>query len=101
MDNSRKIFWDKVIKRLNRQPYESDGNGGKKRVSNSKMYQIYESCFGDLIDGMTPKQVARKINNEEEEEEKEILLICFKCEKEYMGFEGNCCCGKCCSYCRD
>ena len=34
MDNSRKIFWDKVIKRLNRQPYESDGNGGKKRVRN-------------------------------------------------------------------
>ena len=34
-----------------------------------------------------------------EEEEEEILLTCFKCEKKYMGVEGNCCCGKCCSYC--
>jgi hypothetical protein len=33
------------------------------------------------------------------EEEEEILLTCFKCEKKYMGVEGNCCCGKCCSYC--
>ncbi len=36
---------------------------------------------------------------DDEEEEEEILLTCFKCEKKYMGVEGNCCCGKCCSYC--
>ena len=34
-------------------------------------------------------------------EEEEILLECFKCEKKYMGVEGNCCCGKCCSYCKE
>ena len=64
LPQSRKDFWDKVIKRLNKQPYESDGNGGKKRVPNSKMYHIYEHCFGDLIEGMTPKQVAKKINEQ-------------------------------------
>ena len=66
MDNSRKIFWDKVIKRLFYQPYMSDGNGGRKRVPNSETYDIYERVYGDLIEGMTPKQVARKINNEAE-----------------------------------
>jgi hypothetical protein len=64
LPQSRKDFWDKVIKRLDRQPYESDGNGGKKRVPNSKMYHIYEHSFGDLTEGMTPKQVAAKINEQ-------------------------------------
>ena len=32
---------------------------------------------------------------------KQIILTCFKCDKKYMGFEGNCCCGECCSYCKD
>lgn len=64
LPQSRKDFWDKVIKRLDKQPYESDGNGGKKRVPNSKMYHIYERSFGDLTEGMTPKQVAAKINRE-------------------------------------
>ena len=31
----------------------------------------------------------------------EIPLICFKCEKQYMGIDGNCCCGTCCSYCNE
>ena len=31
----------------------------------------------------------------------EIPLICFKCEKQYMGIDGNCCCGACCSYCNE
>ena len=43
-------------------------------------------------DGMFP--------DSETDDEEEILLTCFKCEKKYMGVEGNCCCGKCCSYCR-
>ena len=64
LSQSRKDFWDKVIKRLTHHAYESDGRGGKRRVPNYKMYDMYESCFGDLIEGMTPKQVASKINKE-------------------------------------
>ena len=30
-----------------------------------------------------------------------IPLTCFKCEKKYIGVEGNCCCGACCSYCNE
>ncbi len=42
--------------------------------------------------------------HEPEPEEEEMVMMeleCFKCERKYMGYEGNCCCGECCSYCKN
>lgn len=37
----------------------------------------------------------------EEEEEELVRRECFKCNKIYYDVEYSCCCGKCCSYCRE
>ena len=42
----------------------------------------------------------REIAPDEEEHPEMMELVCFKCERTYLGYEGNCCCGECCSYCR-
>ena len=38
---------------------------------------------------------------EEEEEEELVRRECFKCDKIYYDVDYSCCCGKCCSYCRE
>tara|TARA_R110000765_G_scaffold29210_1_gene69856 strand:+ start:902 stop:1537 length:636 start_codon:yes stop_codon:yes gene_type:complete len=38
---------------------------------------------------------------EEDEEEEVVRRECFKCNKTYYDVEYSCCCGKCCSYCRE
>ena len=38
---------------------------------------------------------------EEEEEEELVRRECFKCNKIYYDVDYSCCCGKCCSYCRE
>ena len=63
MDNSRKVFWDEVIKGLIKVPHKKI-NGVFEKMPNSQLYVMYEHFFGDLTEGMTPKQVAKKINNE-------------------------------------
>ena len=29
-----------------------------------------------------------------------ITRTCFKCDTSYLGYDEDCCCGKCCSYCK-
>ena len=60
----------------------------------ANIYEFLDECLG--------------VNNSGEdtsiyygEEHNRIILTCYKCEKKYFGFEGNCCCGECCSYCKD
>jgi len=39
--------------------------------------------------------------SDEDEEEEVVSRECFKCNKTYYDVEYSCCCGKCCSYCRE
>ena len=38
---------------------------------------------------------------EEEKDEEVVRRECFKCDKIYYDVDYSCCCGKCCSYCRE
>jgi len=58
----RKDYWDKVIQRIHKKVYEDDGNGGKRRVPNDHLYIMFEKVYGDMLDKVGAKHMARKIN---------------------------------------
>jgi len=72
-----------------------------------KSYKIIKKYCNEIlhVGSANPYNMGRYYLEQAEEkqrdEEPSVLRICFKCDIEYYGFDYDCCCGKCCSYCKE
>ena len=83
----------------------------EKFVPYNKKYPMTDLCWTCDENTATHKEYREALDEmeltcdschrEEYPEKYKEIRECFKCEKNYMGFDSDCCCGSCCWYCKD